>query len=347
MFKGKESKDASLSASLYESDSSSDSDSRDTNSKFDSKSWTDDGSATTAASGKENEGFVDGMLNNFADMLNSFAASKGSSDDDDDDTNTDGDTDDESKVLSTLSNSRKRRARKRRTKGSRKHSLNDGMSKLHQTFSDASSVNSASTRDPLSFDESEESASVMSRKIDLDDTILKDIAQIGPIEKIDYASPKAELYRAIDTKNWVFATRCLKETPAMATYWVYRMNDDDDVEWIFLPIHAACFSAAPPSLVRELIKAYPKSIGISAPGDKLPLHIACETAASREVVSCLVNAFKESIYHVDSNGNTPLQLCVFSMSGKNRARVMKILTNAAAVKTTAGSKLSKFRMFHR
>jgi len=162
-------------------------------------------------------------------------------------------------------------------------------------------------------------------------------------KKIDYTSVMARLYRAIDAKEWGIASHYLIETPELASYWVYRRDEGQkEVKWIFLPIHAACFSGAPPSFVSNLIRAHPESAGIGTPGTgKLPIHIACETGAYHAIVSCLVLASPESLYHKDNDGNTPLQLCIFSTGGQNRDNIIQILTKLA--KERSDPKLTQFR----
>jgi ankyrin repeat protein len=117
------------------------------------------------------------------------------------------------------------------------------------------------------------------------------------------------------------ASKWIRNDPGMAKSWVYRKNKNtNEIMWNFLPLHSACFAHAPIAVVKELIRVHPQSVYITAPGDKLPIHIACETAASPDVVTCLVSAYPEALYHLDVTGNTPLQLCVFSMIGKNRSK---------------------------
>ena len=163
--------------------------------------------------------------------------------------------------------------------------------------------------------------------------------------KIDYTSVMARLYRAIHAKEWGIATHYLIKTPELASYWVYRRDKGQKkVKWMFLPIHVACFSGAPPSFVSDLIRAHPESAGIGTPGaGKLPIHIACETGAYHEIVSCLVIASPESLYLKDHDGNTPLQLCIFSTGGQNRDNNIQILTKSAKERERSDPKLTQFR----
>ena len=329
-----------------------------------SNSWSDDGKSTAS----NNENFFDGMINSLANALNlpfeiPSKTSHTDDDDDDDDDATNGSTGDSTFDEATVLSSRNNKPGKKKPNYfnvSHNSDLNKRMEQMR--MQNKTTTFSLETGDVLSVNSSESdagssvgSSSIYSseyysssfdsgadpkkaRGADMNDTI-----GAGVGNKVEYDSEMAQLYRAIDTKCWEVASKWLKTNPIMANYWVYRQHEKTgDVVWMFLPLHAACFSSAPTTLVRELLVANPVSVSTPAPGEKLPIHIACETAACPETVACLVNAYPEALYHVDSSGNTPLQLSVFSMSGKNRSKVMKILTNAAAGKMASPKKM-KFR----
>jgi len=319
-----------------------------------SNSWSDDGKSTT----NNNENFFDGMINDLAKALNlPFEIPSKNSNTDDDATNgsTGDSTFDESVVLSSLNN-KPGKKKPNYFNVSHNSDLDNRMQQMRMqnkttTFSkedeDALSVNSSvgSSAGSSSLYSSEYYSSSFDSDADPEKARGTDMETIGAgvVNKVEYDSEMAQLYRAIDTQCWEAALKWLKTNPKMANYWVYRQHEQTrDVAWMFLPLHAACFSSAPATLVRELLIANPASASVPAPGEKLPIHIACETAAGPDTVACLVNAYPEALYHVDSSGNTPLQLSVFSMSGKNRSKVMKILTNAAAGKMTSPKKM-KFR----
>jgi hypothetical protein len=153
----------------------------------------------------------------------------------------------------------------------------------------------------------------------------------------DYESPMAQLYKAIDTKNWEMAYRWLKAKPNLASKWVYRKDKSSGKTlWVFLPLHAACFSGTPASLIKLIIHAYPKGLDIPAYGGKFPLHIACETGACDDVINCIARGLPSAINRRDNNGNTPLQLCEKSMKGRQQKRITKML------KGIAGGKESRF-----
>lgn len=302
-----------------------------------SKSWSSDDTHETSASRNyvdENTffgGMLDGLSVMFGGGTNAKDGSHHSSDDEDDK----GTYDEAAKPFCSISNKPMimnygLTARKKNVKmGNREFMKDDSMSVF-------STIDSQHSNDSL--------LGQQETQDDFNDSFLNNIT-ISTVNKINYNSEQARLYRAIDTKNWESASYHLTKNPSMARSWVFRRSSSSGrIQWVFLPIHAACFSDAPAYLIRDLVRSYPDSAKMTAAGQKLPLHIACETGAGHETVSYLVNVNQESLYHVDSNGNTPLQLCVFSMSGKNRDKVMKILTKAAAGKK-ANQKFPKLKGF--
>jgi len=162
------------------------------------------------------------------------------------------------------------------------------------------------------------------------------------VTSLNYDMAPAPLYRAIDTKQWRQASVRLSSHPEEAQTWVYRLDKNKEPVWKFLPLHAACFSGAPGELVKEILRAYPEAVRMTAYGDKLPIHIACETGASRDVVLCLVDAYPDSLCMTECHGNTPLELCKYG-SNKNSAQLVKILTRPRKRVTVPGRKFGLFR----
>lgn len=298
---------------------------------------------TTTSRSVVDENFFSGVIGGITEMLigPTRQQPKHSNSYYEDETDASG-TDDESKILGNVSNysSHKRpvnKTKKNIAVGARELLKDDTRSVfstiISETFDSSSDMSDPGNLTPAT------STELIKEKFD------KSLA-IAPIaQRINYNSDKAKLYRAIDTKNWDSASFYLRNNPEMARLWVFRLLTDPrrDVQWVFLPIHAVCFSNAPLHVVRDLVEAYPESLNIPADGEKLPLHIACETGASHEVVNYLVKMNPASLYHLDSNNNTPLQKCVFSMNGKsNRAKVMKILIKAASGKEDKRPKMKGF-----
>ncbi len=313
-----------------------------------SNSWSSGESGMTSMSQTVvDDSFFHGMLGGISEMLyGSNAGSKAndneSSSDDDEETYDTGLGTEESKVLTAISGHSNKTTKKNVVLGKKEFLKDDSKS----VFSTIISNTFDSTSDSSTLGQENAKSKPRGLKtssLDLSDQLNQSLSISNSFSgrKINYNSDMGKLYRAIDTKNWESASYHLKKSPEMAKLWVYRLSPSTQrVQWVFLPIHAVCFSSAPSHLVRDLLAIYPESASIAAEGQKLPLHIACETGASHEIVNQLVKVNPESLYHVDNSGNTPLQLCVFSMNGKNRAKVMKILTKAAAGRNERRSKFN-------
>jgi len=158
--------------------------------------------------------------------------------------------------------------------------------------------------------------------------ILKDIT----CEKVNFDEEASPLYRAIDTRSWKTAYKILDETPEEASTWVYRGDKEtSEYDWMFLPLHVACFSGAPLDLIKALVRACPQGVRMAANGGKLPLHIACETLAQSSVIIFLHRVYSEAMYIVDDAGNTPLQEAMFCESKLGQTRVMQLLISLTAI----------------
>lgn len=156
-------------------------------------------------------------------------------------------------------------------------------------------------------------------------------------KKVDFDNDPSLLYRSLDTQSWDMAYEILRRSPEEARTWVYSLEKEaSEYEWIFLPIHVACFSGAPFGLITNLVKAFPPGVRMAATGGKLPLHIACETLAHSNVITFLHSTYSEALYAIDNSGNTPLQETMFSESKSGRTRVMKLLTSLQAIEGQNG-----------
>ena len=166
----------------------------------------------------------------------------------------------------------------------------------------------------------------------------------GATIALNYETDPVLLYRSIDTRQWKLALNCLKTNPNEAKTWVYRQDENGEILWKFLPIHAACFSGAPSMIIKALISACPQTVREKVNGDKLPIHIACETGAHRDSVVSLLEAYPDSLCVRDCRKSTALDLCM-NGSSKNKAQLIRILTNPGTVipSIKANKKRARFK----
>ena len=98
-----------------------------------------------------------------------------------------------------------------------------------------------------------------------------------------------------------------------------------------LPLHICCESPrASIEVVRELVQAYPE--GIQARSDtssSIPLHVACRSRAPVSVIEFLIKEYPKSLSIEDSEGNTALEI---AMKDGSSRRTVALLQNALAGK---------------
>ncbi len=131
------------------------------------------------------------------------------------------------------------------------------------------------------------------------------------------------LYSAIDAQNWNKAMIRLVDMPQEATTWVSYSKDN--MEYRFLPLHAACLVGAPLLLISDLISAYPDAVRKKTTQGKLPIHIACEVHADERVVKLLLESWPESLYLKDTSGNSPEEIVANADFSPERSAILRLL----------------------
>uniref|UniRef100_A0A6S8X503 Uncharacterized protein n=1 Tax=Chaetoceros debilis TaxID=122233 RepID=A0A6S8X503_9STRA len=131
------------------------------------------------------------------------------------------------------------------------------------------------------------------------------------------------LYSAIDSQNWNRAIMRLVEMPQESTTWVSYTKKE--MEYRFLPLHAACLVGAPLLLISDLVDAYPDAARKKTTQGKLPLHIACEAHADERVVELLLETWPESLHIKDSRGNAPLEIAAAADFSPERTAILEVL----------------------
>lgn len=73
-------------------------------------------------------------------------------------------------------------------------------------------------------------------------------------------------------------------------------------------LHLSCTLNPPISIVKQLIKAYPRDVFERDCRDRFPLHVAVENSASNGIIDLLLNQNPKAAISKDSRGRTPLHL---------------------------------------
>ena len=146
------------------------------------------------------------------------------------------------------------------------------------------------------------------------------------ILECDYETRVTKLYHAIEERQWeevlyfletgnwystsvfsVFAEQ--GDGPSIqAKTWVTALDEDGNVRWCQLPLHAAVTFLAPFAVISKLIEVYPKSIRCADDQDMLPLHYAFRFGAEDNVLVHLVDKFPQAVGKKAVKDRLPLDL---------------------------------------
>lgn len=143
---------------------------------------------------------------------------------------------------------------------------------------------------------------------------------------------RSDLSVAITTENWTKATALARGVPAQASVWSKRTGVFEGVKPSHcLPLHEACVSGAPASVVMAILKAYPESARCKESSyGRLPLHCTCRKArADPQVVRMLIAANPSAVLVPDNLGRLPIHYAL-SNSGKDSLVIHALLSSNKA-----------------
>lgn len=132
-------------------------------------------------------------------------------------------------------------------------------------------------------------------------------------KKSKHTLPPPRLLPLIYTKKWDQCIEATKLYPNQAEL-SDRMGD--------YPLHEACNSGAPFSLVQALYRSYPNAI--SQPGfcGRLPLHYASYSKPSLHVIQFLLNQYPDGASKFDNDGRLPLHLAIVRNAPKQAIQAL-------------------------
>lgn len=135
------------------------------------------------------------------------------------------------------------------------------------------------------------------------------------------------LFTLMRNKQWELVYQRIQSHPSELQVWIYKLDTiDGSMKWAILPIHAACIFGSPSSIMRSMIKAYPKGVTTGDSGWRLPIHLACYSCKSANHVRMLLKASPPSINVADVFGHRCITLALES-NGPLRSEVLRILDN--------------------
>mmetsp|Transcript_1663 Transcript_1663/g.1984 ORF Transcript_1663/g.1984 Transcript_1663/m.1984 type:complete len:414 (+) Transcript_1663:155-1396(+) len=121
------------------------------------------------------------------------------------------------------------------------------------------------------------------------------------------------LRNLIYTRKWEECVEAVKSFPGQAAL-KDKLGD--------LPIHEACNSGAPFSVVKALHRGYPQGIGEKGFCGRLPLHYAAYNRPSLHVIQFLLRAYPEAATIFDADGRLPLHLAVVRNAPKQAIQTL-------------------------
>mmetsp|Transcript_18261 Transcript_18261/g.44100 ORF Transcript_18261/g.44100 Transcript_18261/m.44100 type:complete len:324 (-) Transcript_18261:117-1088(-) len=143
----------------------------------------------------------------------------------------------------------------------------------------------------------------------------------------DYDTQCPRLYKLIEEAEWDHVLYYLTEgqfydttffpgilgnepeSPFLQTCtWVTALDEDGNVEWCQLPVHAALTFQAPLSVIQKLVEIYPKSVRCADDADMLPLHYAFRFGAEDDVLALLLEKFPQALNMKAVKDRLPLTL---------------------------------------
>ena len=118
--------------------------------------------------------------------------------------------------------------------------------------------------------------------------------------RVFYDTNETILSSAIRQRQWTNVVARIRQSPAEVSTWVYKSaekdaDDDDGCIWNVLPIHQACERDPPLEVVQLLIEIFPEGVRQFSKGGQLPLHCAIQWAVSPSVIAQLLMAYPDSL----------------------------------------------------
>jgi len=141
----------------------------------------------------------------------------------------------------------------------------------------------------------------------------------------DYDKNPTSLYQGIENHAWIpvleffetgrwsngglfFPKVEVVSAERQSRTWVTRFEDDGQVRWSQLPLHASLIFGAPFKIVAKLVDLYPQGVRCTDDQHRLPLHLAMKYNADDAIIDLLISSFPESLFTKDIRGSLPTEL---------------------------------------
>ena len=129
--------------------------------------------------------------------------------------------------------------------------------------------------------------------------------------EVDYDKNPTDLFQALEAREFLYVNSMFKQsslqfTKECKTWVVARGQQQEQLRFRALPLHAALVFGAPDELVMKILNAYPLATRGRDVKGRLPIHLAMEHNASEEVVALIIEAFPKGMLAIDKKKMAPL-----------------------------------------
>jgi hypothetical protein len=129
--------------------------------------------------------------------------------------------------------------------------------------------------------------------------------------EVDYDKNPTDLFQALEAREFLYANSMFKQsslqfTKDCKTWVVARGQQQNQLRFRALPLHAALVFGAPDELVMKILNAYPLATRGRDVKGRLPIHLAMEHNASEEVAALIIEAFPKGMFAIDKKKMAPL-----------------------------------------
>jgi Ankyrin repeats (many copies) len=122
----------------------------------------------------------------------------------------------------------------------------------------------------------------------------------------DYDQNVTPLYELLESSQWDQARLKSRTHPEQVQTWIVRRDEQRNIKWKLLPLHAAVIFQAPVIVIEALLQEY--SVAVQQRDDQgmLPLHLAFRHSLDDSLLELLLQLYPQGISVQDKRGRIPL-----------------------------------------
>ncbi len=147
----------------------------------------------------------------------------------------------------------------------------------------------------------------------------------------DYDTAPTDLFQALEARQFDYANEMFlqvyKQFNKDCKTWVIArgLNQNAQLRFRALPLHAALVFGAPAELVMKILNAYPNATRGRDVKGRLPVHLAFEHNAIEEVVASIIEIFPRGFFATDKKDKSPLDYVNGNMKHASLKRFIPLI----------------------